>query len=248
MPVLFASLFLIAGAGFGFGIWHFFRRMPSKWLLDYDETEVTDALRAAQNLRLLPGGLLLIVADALVFLLGWIFLGLTLQLPAVLLAAQPLLLIIVADFRTRIIPDQFIVALLPSAALLWIADSLVGEPALLFGLLYRVLGGLIGGGLLFLAGWLGELIAKKEAMGWGDIKLLAACGLMVSLFNMPALIALSFVSAAFIALPMLIRKLRNPELANDMAFGPFIALATLLVLLFSPLINDLWNMYLGLLL
>ena len=64
--------------------------------------------------------------------------------------------------------------------------------------------------MLFIAGWIGEKIVKREAMGMGDVKLLAACGLMVGLRLLPLLLVLSFVLAAFVALPLLIRKMRDP--------------------------------------
>jgi prepilin signal peptidase PulO-like enzyme (type II secretory pathway) len=247
MQVLITILFVLAGFACGAAIWLFFRRMPTAWLLDYDESEISPELRDCQRLRFWPEAVLLMAADGLVFLLGWHFLGIGLELPAVLLAAQPLLLIIVADLKTRIIPDQFVIALLPCAALLWIADSIAGDPGWLVGLLYRVLGGLAGGAVLFLAGWIGEKVMHREAMGMGDVKLLAAAGLMSSIRLLPLLLVLSFFTAAFVALPMLLRRLRDPESGSDMAFGPFIALATLVVLLLSRPIAGLWDLYLGLL-
>lgn len=246
MPLLYYGLFVCGGLLFGYGIWLFFRKMPTKWLLDYDETEITPELLQAQQLRFIPSALLLMIADAAVFVLGWHFLGWGLVLPAVLLAAQPLLLIIVADFKTRIIPDQFTLALLPCAALLWIADSISGDPGWLAGLLFRLLAGFLAGFILFGAGWLGEKIMHREAMGMGDVKLLAACGLMTSLTRLPLLFVLSFFSAAFVALPLLLRRMRDPESGSDMAFGPYIALAALLVLLLSGPLFGLWELYIGL--
>ena len=45
----------------------------------------------------------------------------------------------------------------------------------------------------------------------------------------------------------MIRRLRNPEQGSDMPFGPFIALASLLVLLLSEPIMGLWQTYINLL-
>jgi len=248
MSDMLIPAFAVAGLAFGLLLWTVFRRMPASWLLDYDETEITPELSARKDLPLVPDALLLMLADALVFVLGWLFLGSSLQLPAVLLAAQPLLLIMVADFKTRIIPDQFIIALLPCGLLLWLTDGLTGQPGWLTGLAQRLLGGLAGGALLFLCGWLGEKILKREAMGMGDVKLLAACGLIAGLPRLPMLIVLSFFSAALVALPLLLRRLRRPDAGSDMAFGPYIALACLLVMLFSKAIFGLWDWYLELLL
>jgi len=246
MDVFIYCLFAIGGLAAGIGLSVIFRRMPARWLLDYDETEVTQELLDCQQLRSWPDIIILMAADAAVFVCGWHFLGLGLHLPAVLLAAQPLLLVVVADFKTRIIPDQFVVALLPCAFLLWIADSIAKDPAWLTGLWHRLLGGLAGGAVLFLAGWIGEKIMNREAMGMGDVKLLAACGLMSGILSLPLLLVLAFFSAAFVALPMLIRRMRNPESGSDMAFGPYIAMAAMAVLLFSQPIARLWELYLSL--
>jgi prepilin signal peptidase PulO-like enzyme (type II secretory pathway) len=239
--------FGLAGLLFGFALWLTFQKMPARWLLDYDETELTDELLQKQKLKLFPDLLILSLADMAVFALGWLIIGPAWSLPAVLLAAQPLLLIMVADTRTRIIPDQFTLALIPCAILLWLADSLSGTSGWLPGLLFRILGGLAGGALLFFAGWVGEKLMHREAMGMGDVKLLAACGLLSSLGRLPMLLILAFISAAFLAIPLLIRKMRDPEQASDMAFGPFIALAALLVLLLGGPISRLWELYIGLL-
>ena len=245
MDALTYSLFIIGGLACGYALRIFFRKMPASWLLDYDETEITPELLASQKLKLWPDTLILMVADALVFVCGWYFLGPGLHLPAVLLAAQPLLLIVVSDFKTRIIPDQFVIALLPCALLLWIADGIARDPAWLTGLWQRLLGGLAGGAVLFLAGWIGEKIMHREAMGMGDVKLLAACGLMAGILSLPLLLVLSFFSAAFVALPMLIRRMRDPERSSDMAFGPYISMAAMAVLLFSQPIARLWELYLS---
>jgi prepilin signal peptidase PulO-like enzyme (type II secretory pathway) len=239
--------YLLAGLLCGVGLWRFFRRMPAGWLLDYGETEVTAELLAQQRLGVWPDLVVLLAADLLVFVLGWLFVGLFWQLPVILLAAQPLLLVMVADAKTRIIPDQFTLALLPCALLLWLADSLSGTAAWGPGLMNRILGGLAAGALLFACGWLGEKLMHREAMGMGDVKLLAVCGFLCGLDRLLVLLVLSFLTAAFLAVPLLIRRLRNPDQGSDMAFGPFIALATLLVLLLHGPITSLWQSYIGLL-
>ncbi len=239
--------YFLAGLLCAIGLWRFFRRMPASWLLDYGETEVTPDLLARQHLAIWPDLVILLAAETLVFVLGWLFVGLSWQLPVVLLAAQPLLLIRVADAKTRIIPDQFTLALLPCALLFWMMDSLTGAAGWWPGLLNRFLGGLAAGALLFACGWLGEKLMRREAMGMGDVKLLAVCGFLCGLDNLLMLLVLSFLSAAFLAVPLLIRRLRHPDQASDMAFGPFIALATLLVLLLHGPIMQLWQSYINLL-
>ena len=112
--------------------------------------------------------------------LGWLgaylALGPTLDALRVAVFVTVLLGIAMTDARTYEIPDGFTVFLL-----LWsIVTSFVGSDpgrALLFAQPYEaLLGACVGAGLLSIIGWLGELVFKKEAMGFGDVTMMAAVG------------------------------------------------------------------------
>lgn len=292
MDFALAIVFAAIGMAAGYGLWTFFRRMPTRWLLDYGETIISDELLAVQHLPWKPDGLVIAGAAGLSFALAWLDSGWSLQLAVTLLAVLPLILIMVADQKTRIIPDQFTAALVILAIVAWLVGLAEGQ-SFWMSLLWRLAAGLVSGGLLLGAGLLGGLWLKREAMGMGDVKLLAACGLLAGWSNVLPLIILSFVTASIFAVPQLIRlrlashqqpagenqaetdwqpehptdqqgltgledqadlaqpdtdDLEHPELADDaIAFGPFIALATLIVLLLDKPIHDLWQAYLGLL-
>lgn len=247
MDIVWLLVFLCAGLSAGFCMAVIFRKMPAKWLLDYEDANLSAAIAAQQSFGFFPG-LLLMLADGLVFLLGWLLIGLSPLLPAVLYVAQPLLLVMVADLKTRIIPDQFVLALLPGGIFLWIADGFTGKEGWGASILLRLLAGFLGGFLLFACGWLASKLMRREAMGMGDVKLLAACAFITGLSDLPYLVFLSFVTAAFVALPLLLIRLRKPDKNPELAFGPYIALATLLVLLLNRQLHALWQLYLGLLL
>ena len=119
--------------------------------------------------------------------------------PSLLLAVRCVVLagIVVAtfvDFDFFEIPDEISIGgmfLAPLCAFLvpalhqetWIAQVLTGDEALATGGVDRVssliacfAGMAVGGGVLIGISWLGRLIYKRDAMGFGDVKLLAAAG------------------------------------------------------------------------
>lgn len=239
-------IFFLTGLVFGTGLMLVFQRMPEQWLMDYGDDDHEAVAVARRRFFRFPGVFLLVLADGLVFVLAWLVLGPVPELAVILFLAQPLLLIMVSDLLTRIIPDQLILALIPGGIALWLIDSLSGRSGWLAGLGLRILAGLAAGFFLFGCGWLAAKIMRREAMGMGDVKLLAACGFLTGLDDLPFLFFLSFITAALVAVPMLLKRLRNPDAEPEIAFGPYIALAALLVLVLNSQLHRLWLLYLGL--
>lgn len=160
----------------GFAVFLFFRRMPTSWLLDYGENKVNAELYRKQQIPFTPFAVSLMAAG---LVLSWILLNQydSFFYPAaVFLVCMILFLVIIADFQTRIIPDQFVVALIPLALMLWFfSDRKISD------LLMRIAAGLLSGLLLAAIGWAGSKLMHQEAMGMGDVKLLAAAGLLTGL-------------------------------------------------------------------
>ncbi len=88
------------------------------------------------------------------------------------------ILLSVIDIMTMTLPDRIV---LPAMALFGFAAYV--NPWLGTGWKERagtmVTGFLVGGGVLYAMGWLGSLILKKDALGGGDIKLMAALGMVL---------------------------------------------------------------------
>ena len=76
-----------------------------------------------------------------------------------------------------------------------------------------------------------EAILKKEALGFGDVKLVAGIGsflLYKGLYNVYIFITLSFVIGAIVSLSLIRLKLKS---RNDrIAFAPYIALSALIMM------------------
>ena len=92
-----------------------------------------------------------------------------------------------------------------------------------------LLGVLVGGGIIYSMGELGDILFRKESMGGGDIKLLA----MIGAFLGWKLAVLTFFSAPFLGSAIgIIEKIRTKDSA--IAYGPFLAIAALAALIWGP--------------
>ena len=100
------------------------------------------------------------------------------------------------------------------------------------------------GGLIFLCGVFGKLVFRKDAMGFGDVKLMGVIGgflgwkLAVATFFLAPFFGLLF------GLPRLISKK-----GNVIPYGPFLSLAAFVCLLFKDFsiktIDHYLNIYLS---
>ncbi|USN98762.1 MAG: prepilin peptidase [Phycisphaeraceae bacterium] len=96
------------------------------------------------------------------------------------------------------------------------------------------LGYLIGGGVVWMVRILGSLAFGKEAMGIGDVHLMAAVGACVGWIDA----VLGFFGAAFVGVAYaLASQIVGGKMKRAMPFGPFLAVATFLVLFLRPLLE-----------
>ena len=135
------------------------------------------------------------------------------------------------DLAHRIIPDIISLPGIPAGLLAsfflpgldWI-DSLLGI--------------LAGGGILYLVTWGYYLITRKVGMGGGDIKLLAMIGAFLGWQAIPFII---FISAAVGSVMGLIFILISKKGRHyQIPFGPFLALAAEIQILFGDKILELY--------
>ncbi len=105
-----------------------------------------------------------------------------------------------------------------------------------------LLGALIGGGVLLLLGYFALWFLRKEGMGGGDIKLLAACGLYLGMGKTIMALILSAYIALIIILVLFIAKRYQKD--QYIPYGPFISAGVITVVLFY---QDILNIYVELL-
>ena len=87
---------------------------------------------------------------------------------------------------------------------------------------------LAGGGIFLVISLVGGLIAGREAMGMGDVKLMGALGLYFGFINIIIISVLAFLIGAIISIGVLILK-KNED--GYMPFGPFIVVATFITMI-----------------
>lgn len=158
-----------------------------------------------------------------------LYFGFTLQMLIMLFVSYTLIVLIFIDADHQLLPDQI------TLPLLW-AGLMV---SLVFGwvsLDSAVIGAMLGYLVLWLVFWLFKLATGKEGMGYGDFKLLAALGAWGGYAILPGIILISSVAGVVYAL--IGSLLGRQNLANPMPFGPFLALAGWLMLIWGDQINQ----------
>lgn len=84
--------------------------------------------------------------------------------------------------------------------------------------------------------WLFKILTGKEGMGYGDFKLLAVFGAWLGWQMLPLVILLSSLVAAVVGITMIVSK--RLKQGNPIPFGPYIAAAGWIALLFGQQIVD----------
>lgn len=146
------------------------------------------------------------------------------------------------DFDLKIIPNELVITGLISGVVLFVYNlfypvSMYGDRAW-----YNPLIGMASGaGFLLLVAMIGSIVYKSEdAMGMGDVKLLAAVGLFLGWRLTIVALLLAVICAAITSLVLMLFKKLN--IKSTVPFGPFISLGTFIALVYG------WNIievYLG---
>ena len=169
------------------------------------------------------------LATALMFLMVAVQYGPTIQALAALTLTGFLIALAGIDIDHQLLPDDL------TFVLLW-----AGLFASLFNVftdpVSSITGALAGYLSLWLVYHLFRLLTGKEGMGYGDFKLMAALGAWVGWQMLPLIILLSSLVGAVIGLLMI--GFRRHKSSQPMPFGPFIALAGWIALMWGDRIID----------
>ena len=144
-----------------------------------------------------------------------------------LILTPMLLSAFVIDYKLQIIPNRLNLTMFEIGLVI----------AFLYGLsdvaitINMALGMLAGGGIFLLITLIGGAIYGKEAMGFGDVKLMGALGLYFGLSNIIAITLVSFLIGAILSVILLVTKIKKMD--EYIPFGPFIVIGTF-VSIFVP--------------
>jgi len=161
---------------------------------------------------------------------------------AALLFVWALIALTVIDFDHQLLPDSITLPLLWTGLLLSAVAPAYDLP--FPDLRSSVIGGAAGYLSLWTVYWLFKLATGKEGMGYGDFKLLAAIGAWTGYQLLPVVIILSAVVSAGVGIGMILILGRDRQV--PIPFGPYLAGAGLITLLWGRQIADAYLAYAGL--
>ena len=175
------------------------------------------------------------VLTAAALLVLFISFGLTPKFFAYSIMVSGLIVATFVDFEIQEIPDEvslggLAVGLILSAAF----PSILGETTRLNGFLNSFLGALAGGGMIYVMGMLGEFAFKKEAMGGGDVKLLAMIGAFI---GWKLVVMTFFLAPVFGSVVGIVLKIRHGK--DVIPYGPYLSLAAVCSIFFGEKILHL---------
>jgi leader peptidase (prepilin peptidase)/N-methyltransferase len=135
------------------------------------------------------------------------------------------------DIDHQLLPDSITLPLLWAALLAAVAIGPAAGAALPVSPKDAILGAVAGYSSLWLVFHAFRLITGKEGMGYGDFKLFAALGAWLGWKMLPLIILLSAGTGAVLGVLMIL--LRGRDRAAPMPFGPYLAAAGWLAMMYG---------------
>jgi len=179
-------------------------------------------------IELLCGALSLVIA---------VEFGVTWQAVAALILTWSLIALTFIDFDTMLLPDNIVLPVL------WL--GLLGNNFGLFtDLQSAFFGAIIGYLSLWSIYWAFKLLTGKEGMGYGDFKLFALLGAWLGWEYLPLIILLSSVVGAVIGIVLMLNRNKKTDMA--IPFGPYLAIAGWIAMMWGEGINNAYLSYMGL--
>ncbi len=194
---------------------------------------------------------------AILFLLAWLKFDVTLGsrllglapvtnltlVPVFWLVIMGLVLGTFIDFAHMILPDRVTIGGMIAGMLLSIlVPQLHGASDWLSGLIQSAIGLAVGFGSLWTVAVVGEFIFKKEAMGFGDVKLMGAIGAFFGWEAVLFTVMLASLAGTVVGLILIAAKCKDMQ--SRIPFGPYLSLGALLWMYWGPVWWDAYIQFL----
>lgn len=141
------------------------------------------------------------------------------------------------DFDTMLLPDTIVLPVL------WL--GLIANTNVLYtDLSNAVIGAAVGYLSLWSIYWLFKLVTGKEGMGYGDFKLFALIGAWLGWQALPVTILLSSLIGAVVGISIMVIRGKDKNIA--IPFGPYLALAGWVAMIWGDAINQAYLKSIGL--
>ena len=158
--------------------------------------------------------------------------GYTSQLGPLLILTWSLIALSFIDLTNKLLPDQITIPLVWAGLITNIFFEITPMTE-------AIVGAVLGYLSLWLLFWLYKFSTDKEAIGYGDFKLLAALGAWFGIAALSPILLIAAIGGlvfAFVRFFSVNRSLKEP-----IAFGPFLSVGAFAFLLFREQINYLLN-------
>lgn len=156
----------------------------------------------------------------LLFAFLYLMYGLSLSLFFYLVIFSILLVVFVYDLKTQTVPEILVWTALAIAFVFgWYFNA--------YGFINMLLGGLVGGGFL----WLLVYISKEKWMGWGDVKIGLILGLLTGYPNAIFALFFAFILGSIVGLILILFK--GKTLKTAIPFAPFLIFSILFTLTYG---------------
>ena len=138
------------------------------------------------------------------------------------------------DCKYKLIPDSISVGGIVAGLLISIVPGGITP-------LQSLLGAVVAGGGLYLVGWTATKILKKDAMGFGDVKLLAGYGALMGVTGAVETLIVAALLGIIVMVPYG-RLRKSDDGSGQIPFGPFLAVAAPFMYLWGETLFD-WYMF-----
>ncbi len=166
---------------------------------------------------------------ALLYFIGWKpSLISKIELIKYIILTPMLLSALSIDYKLQIIPNRLNLTIFEVGLIFTFIEGIININVGID----MLLGSLVGAGIFLLITLIGGAIAGKEAMGFGDVKLMGAIGLFFGWMNIISIALIAFLLAAIISILLILYKriIRKQKVEEYIPFGPFIVIAAFIVM------------------
>lgn len=147
--------------------------------------------------------------------------------------------IVIIDYQHKYIPDRFNFTIIGLALM---ANLFIGFSDL-NRMLDNFLGMFVGFAIVVFVRFVGQLFFRKEAMGFGDVKLLAGLGLLLGFQASIFIFFVGCILASIIELTLMYAKIKSKE--SEIAFGPYLIYAAVIYMFVGKTLVEMYLSLLG---
>lgn len=160
-----------------------------------------------------------------VIFIGLLYLyGFQLKTLAYMILFPMLLCAFVIDYRLKIIPNRLNLTIFEVGLAYTFLEGIININIAID----MLLGMIAGAGIFLFITLIGGLIAGKEAMGFGDVKLMGGLGLFFGWRTIIIISLIAFLLGAIVGITLMLRKKKKSD--EYIPFGPFIVISAVIAM------------------